>query len=55
LIALESGADELYDMRTDPGELHNLIGVPAMREVRTGLEAEMRKTFELPAIARSSE
>ena len=55
LIALESGADELYDMRTDPGELHNLIDAPAMREVRTGLEAEMRKTFDLPAMARRSE
>ena len=55
LITLESGENELYDLRADPEELRNLIDVPAMSEVKAGLEAEMRRTFEAPAIATGSE
>lgn len=55
LITLESGENELYDLRADPGELRNLVDVPAMSQVKAGLEAEMRRTFEAPAIAKGSE
>ena len=54
-IVLQSGDNELYDVRTDPDELHNLIDVPAMRQVRASLEAEMRRTFEPSAMAKESE
>jgi arylsulfatase A-like enzyme len=35
------GHGELYDLTTDPGELHNLIDDPACRETRLTLTEEL--------------
>jgi arylsulfatase A-like enzyme len=38
LIALESGERELYDLRSDPGELHNVSSLPVLRDTLAALE-----------------
>ncbi len=36
-IRYASGAEELYDTLSDPGELHNLAGDPSMSALKTSL------------------
>lgn len=34
---------ELYDLETDPGELHNLCSNPGLRDLRVQLHRELRE------------
>jgi arylsulfatase A-like enzyme len=43
------GADELYDLRKDPGELVNLIDTPGVRSVQGGLEDRLLAYLEKTA------
>lgn len=56
IFELNSGAGELYDLQTDPDELHNLFDDPAHRPLRDDLERLMRsrpgpvlQTFPAPS------
>lgn len=40
------GVDELYDLRQDPAEMHNLAGAPAMREVERRLAGRLLAHLE---------
>jgi arylsulfatase A-like enzyme len=37
------GATELYDLRTDPYEMHNMIGDPAYAQVKARMVADLAK------------
>ena len=39
------GKNELYDIQTDPFELHNLIHDDALRDVRMRMEREMARAI----------
>ncbi len=41
LVVRESGGNELYDLRQDPWELHNLYGQPGMEQVVLELQHQM--------------
>ena len=42
-FVLNTGEKELYDLHTDPDELHNLAGNPAHASVEAGLAARLGK------------
>jgi choline-sulfatase len=41
LIRRPLGVSELYDLKTDPLELHNVYGKPAYRELQKGMEMDL--------------
>ena len=43
IVTVETGAEELYDLNDDPGELHNLAGEPALAP----LLGELRERLEV--------
>ena len=38
-----AGMDELYDLKTDPFEMKNLIGEPAAAKALAGMKSEMER------------
>ena len=42
---------QLYDVATDPGERHNLVGDPQYAEIANGFAAEVRARWDSPSIA----
>jgi arylsulfatase A-like enzyme len=41
LVVRSAGKEELYDLRSDPQELHNLIDDPAYAEVQADLRSQL--------------
>ncbi|MBW3540224.1 MAG: sulfatase [Planctomycetes bacterium] len=41
-----AGMDELYDLQTDPYELHNVIAAPAAESALRDMQSELKRLFE---------
>ena len=52
-IRYRDGSEELYDHRTDPGEHHNLAGVPKLASIKNKLHGHLPKDNVIPASIRN--
>jgi arylsulfatase A-like enzyme len=51
LIELQSGERELYDLKSDPGELRNLAGSPEAQDILTRLDQDLARQLTPPSAA----